>query len=130
MVARPAEPELPVDAGPFEEVPLVRLAWARSGDKGNLFNVGAFARDPRFFPWIAASLTADAVGDWYAHLIDDPEGSRIERFLLPGSFGINFVVHDSLGGGGSLCPHIDPVAKSMGQILLEFPIRIPASQLG
>jgi hypothetical protein len=104
---------------------LIELAWARSGDKGNLFNVGVFARDPRHYPYIAAALSAEMVGEWYAHLLDDPLHPKIERFLLPGSYGVNFVVHNSLGGGGSLCARIDPIAKTMGQILLEFPIPVP-----
>ncbi|MDG2004214.1 MAG: DUF1446 domain-containing protein [Novosphingobium sp.] len=124
MLARPADPSVPDDIEPDLTVPLVRLAWARSGDKGNLFNVGAFARDPGFYPYIAAALSADAVAGWFAHLVDDSAQARADRYLLPGSHGLNFVVHESLGGGASVCARVDPLAKAMGQILLDFPIPV------
>ena len=121
---RPAEPAMPDDIDPEATVPLVRLAWGRSGDKGNLFNVGVFARQRRFYPYIAAALSADAVAGWFAHLVDDPGNPRADRYLLPGSNGLNFVVHESLGGGASLSPRVDTLAKAMGQILLDYPIPI------
>jgi hypothetical protein len=121
---RPAEPTVPDDIDPESTVPLVRLAWGRSGDKGNLFNVGVFARQPRFYPYMAAALSADAVAGWFAHLVDDPTNPRADRYLLPSSNGLNFVVHESLGGGASLSARVDTLAKAMGQILLDYPIPI------
>ena len=118
------EPAAPGDIDPEATVPLLRLAWARSGDKGNLFNVGVFARQPRFYPYIAAALTAEVVADWFAHLVDDPAHARADRYLLPGSLGLNFVVHESLGGGATLSPRVDPLAKAMGQILLDYPVPV------
>ncbi|MBU6266708.1 MAG: acyclic terpene utilization AtuA family protein [Sphingomonadales bacterium] len=129
-VMRPPEPPRPGAAADMVEVPLIRLAWARSGDKGNLFNVGVFARRPAFWPWIAAALDAGAVAGWFAHLLDDPANPRVDRFLLPGSYGVNFLVHDALGGGGSQCARIDPLAKSMAQILLEYPVPVPRDLAG
>jgi hypothetical protein len=132
MIVRPSEPARPDDAEVDLTVPLISLAWARSGDKGNLFNVGVFAREPRFAPYIAAALSAGEVGQWYAHLIDDAE-PQIDRFVLPGTHGLNFVVKNSLQGGGASCLRLDPVAKGMGQMLLEFPVpvsRAIAEQLG
>jgi hypothetical protein len=123
-IVRPKEPNLPGDIDPGKTVPLIWMAWGRSGDKGNLFNVGVFAREPRFYPYIAAALCAKDVGNWYAHLIDDPTNPIVERFLLPGTRGVNFVVHESLGGGATVCARIDTLAKAMGQILLEFPIPV------
>jgi hypothetical protein len=124
MLVRPPEPPVPDDIAGDAAVPLLRLAWTRSGDKGNLFNVGVFAREPRFYPYIAAALSSEAVAQWYAHLVDDPANARADRYLLPGSFGLNFVVHESLGGGASVCARVDPLAKAMGQILLDFPIPV------
>jgi hypothetical protein len=126
-VIRPDEPPLPGDIDPELKVPLIALAWGRSGDKGDLFNVAAIAREPRFYPYIAAALTAKAVGAWYAHLLADPERPRVDRFLLPGAAAMNFVVHQSLSGGGSMCSRIDPIAKSMAQMLLEHPIPVSRS---
>jgi len=124
MLVRPVEPPVPEDISPDLTLPLLRLAWARSGDKGNLFNVGVFAREPRFYPYIAAALSAETVAGWFAHLVDDPAHARADRYLLPGSNGLNFVVHESLGGGASVCARVDPLAKAMGQILLDFPIPV------
>ncbi|MCB2047961.1 MAG: hypothetical protein KDE32_07005 [Novosphingobium sp.] len=132
MIVRPPEPAHPNDADGDVTVPLISLAWARSGDKGNLFNVGVFAREPRFASYIAAALDAETVGKWYAHLISDST-PEIDRFVLPGTNGLNFVVKNSLQGGGSMCLRLDPVAKSMGQILLEYPVPVSreiAEQLG
>jgi len=124
MLVRPEEPATPGDIAPDLTVPLIELAWARSGDKGNLFNTGVFSREPRFFPYIAAALSAEAVAGWFAHLVDDAALARADRYVLPGSHGLNFVVHDSLGGGASVCARVDPLAKSMGQILLDFPVPV------
>lgn len=115
---------VPLDGG-LVEVPLIRLAWARSGDKGRLFNVAVIAREPAFLPWIRASLTVAAVTDWYRHLFDDPANARVERFEVPGSHAINFLAHDAQGGGINLSPRFDAAAKSMAQHLLEMPVRVP-----
>ena len=125
-IATPAAPSTPAaDAGDVE-VPLIRLAWARSGDKGRLFNVAAIARRPDYLPWIRASLGAGTVADWYRHLFDDPATGRVDRYDVPGCHALNFVVHDAQGGGINLSPRLDAAAKSMGQHLLEMPVRIPA----
>jgi hypothetical protein len=123
-ITRPPALPVPADAVETCAVPLVRLAWARSGDKGDLFNVGAFARRADYAPYIAAALSAEAVADWFSHFLEDPAHPRVDRYLLPGSHGINFVVHDSLGGGGSISHRLDRLAKGMAQILLEFPIPV------
>lgn len=121
------EGEAAVIDGELVEVPLIRLAWARSGDKGRLFNVAVIARDPAFLPWIRASLTVAAVTDWYRHLFDAPAHARVERFEVPGVHAINFLAHDAQGGGINLSPRFDAAAKSMAQHLLEMPVRVPAS---
>jgi hypothetical protein len=118
------EPAWPSDADSGMIVPLVRLAWGRSGDKGNLFNVGVFARQPRFYPYMAAALSAEVVAQWFAHMADDPDHARADRYLLPGSHGLNFVVHDALGGGASVCARVDTLAKAMAQILLDYPVPV------
>jgi hypothetical protein len=124
QVIRPAEPAHPDDADAGTTVPLIRLAWGRSGDKGNLFNVGVFAREPRFFPYMAAALSADGVAQWFAHLVDDPANPRADRYVLPASNGLNFVVHAALNGGGTTCARVDPLAKTMAQNLLDMPIPV------
>jgi Acyclic terpene utilisation family protein AtuA len=108
-------------------VPLVRLAWARSGDKGRLFNVAVIAREPRFLPWIRAALSEQVVADWYRHLFDDPASGRVDGYEVPGCHALNFVVHDAQGGGINMSPRFDAAAKSMAQLLLELPVPVPAA---
>lgn len=116
-------------AGEVTEVALIELAWARSGDKGRLFNVAVIARNPAFLPYIRASLSIDAVTDWYRHLFDDPASARVEIFDVPGTHAINIVAHDAQGGGINLSPRFDAAAKSMAQHLLEMPVRLPLALL-
>jgi len=108
-------------------VPLIALALGRSGEKGNLFNVAVIARHPEYLPWLSAALDTVAVADWYAHLFDDPAQQRVERFEVPGVHAINFVVHECLGGGIMGSMRIDAAAKGMAQLLMEFPVRVPAA---
>lgn len=120
-VAPPAPYQRPDEA--HVEVPLIRLAFARSGDKGNLANIGIVARRPDLLPLIWAEVTPDAVGRYFAHLAGGP----VERFHLPGIAGINYVVHDALAGGGPASPRMDPLGKGMGQMLLDLPVSVPRS---
>jgi len=108
-------------------VPLIRLAFARSGDKGRLFNVAAIARRPEYLPWIRAALSPEAVANWYRHCFADPANGHVERFDVPGCHAVNLVVDAAQGGGINLSPRLDPAAKGMGQHLLEMPVRIPAA---
>ncbi|MDG1064706.1 MAG: DUF1446 domain-containing protein [Luminiphilus sp.] len=107
-------------------VPLERLAWGRSGDKGDKANIGIMARDKAYLPWIADALTSDYVAARFAHLMTSP---AINRFYLPGLPGLNFVLHNALGGGGVASLRNDPQAKSFAQILLDAPISIPQNLL-
>ncbi|MEO0030278.1 MAG: hypothetical protein RIS94_36 [Pseudomonadota bacterium] len=124
LIVRPSTSPA-TDAGAVE-VPLIRLAWARSGDKGRLFNVAVIARRAEYLPYIRLSLTEGAVADWYRHLFDDPAQARVDAYAVPGTHAINFVAHDAQGGGINLSPRFDAAAKSMGQHLLEMPVRVPA----
>jgi hypothetical protein len=108
----------------FIEVPLESLAWARSGDKGDKANIGVMARKKAYMPWIASVLTETYVRGRFSHLMTS---ERLERFYLPGLPALNFVLHNALGGGGIASLRDDPQAKSFAQILLDTPIKIPAS---
>jgi hypothetical protein len=119
--APPAAPE-DLDGG---TVPLFALAYARSGDKGDLFNVGVIARKPGYLPAIHAALTDDAVLDHYRHLALDPVKVSLDRFFMPGFDGVNFVIHGCMQGGMANCLMVDAGAKGMAQLLLEHPVRIP-----
>ncbi len=104
-------------------VPLVTLAWARSGDKGDDENIGVIARRPEWLPLLRAQLNVEAVRGYFAHLAAGP----VERFEVPGLYALNFVLHGALGGGGVCSLRSDPLGKSFAQMLLDFPIEIPAS---
>ncbi|UTW54768.1 acyclic terpene utilization AtuA family protein [Kordiimonas sp. SCSIO 12610] len=109
-----------------DEVPLIDLAWARSGDKGDRANVGIIARRPEYLPYIWHSLTEESVKKHFAHF----NPSSVERFLMPGMNAINFILHDVLGGGGVASLRADPQGKAYGQILLHYMIKVPEDIMG
>ena len=122
---RPAAPAEPGVTADMIEVPLVRLAWGRSGDKGDKANVGIIARDPAYLPYIWASIDESVVKARFRHFLK----GEVERFALPGSNAINFLLHDVLGGGGVASLRNDPQGKGYAQLLLEAPVHIPRSLL-
>jgi hypothetical protein len=107
-------------------VPLVALAWARSGDKADMFNVGVIARDPAYLPFISAALTEARVADLYRDTTLDGLPPRVSRSDAPGFHCINFAVEGALGGGQTTGMRLDPNAKGMAQRLLAMPIQLPA----
>lgn len=106
-------------------VPLIALAFGRSGDKGDKANVGIIARKPEYLPWIWQALDTDAVTARFAHFLKNTHAGCVERFLLPGASAINFLLHDVLGGGGVASIRNDPQGKGYAQILLACPIPVP-----
>ena len=105
-------------------VPLIKLAVARSGDKGNHSNIGVMARHAEYLPWIAAALTESAVAHWFSHVLDTQTG-KVSRWYLPASHSLNFLLENALGGGGIASLRIDPQGKAFAQQLLEFPVPVP-----
>jgi hypothetical protein len=121
----PPAPPLPT-AGPNAAtvtVPLVMLAYGRSGDKGDNANIGIFARRPEYEPVLDAEVTEEAVARWFAHRVH----GRVTRWRLPGIHGFNFLLRQALGGGGMASLKADPLAKAFAQMLLDMPVRVPAS---
>lgn len=106
-------------------VPLVKLAWARSGDKGDHANIGVMARKPEYLPYLRAALTDGAVADYMQHVLD-PEHGTVSHWELPGFHAFNFLLRHALGGGGIASLRIDPQGKAFAQQLLDMPI--PVSQ--
>jgi len=109
-------------AGPTQTVPLVRLAWGRSGDKGDISNIGLIARRPEWLPLLWAQVTPERVKDWFAHMVK----GRVDRHHLPGLQAMNLVMHQALDGGGPASLRLDPLGKGIAQMLLEMPITVPA----
>jgi len=94
---------------------------ARSGDKGNDANIGVIARQPHFLPFIRAALTAEAVRERFAHLVE----GAVERYELPGVHALNFLLREALGGGGTASLNLDPQGKTYAQVLLDMPVAVP-----
>jgi hypothetical protein len=109
--------------GPMVDVPLIRLAWGRSGDKGDISNIGIIARRPEWLPVLREQLTEARVAQWLEHLV---HGS-VTRFDLPGIHAMNFVCTRALDGGGMASLRNDPLGKGMAQILLSMPVQVPAA---
>jgi len=121
LAAQTAPTAVPTDT----EVPLVALAYARSGDKGNNANIGVMARKAEYFPYLYQALTATSVKEWMQHTLDD-HNSSVHKWQLPGIHGLNFLLRGALGGGGIASLRIDPQGKAFAQQLLDMPI--PVSQ--
>ncbi len=111
--------------GETVQVPLIQLAWARSGDKGNTSNIGVIARRPEWLPLLQAQLTPARVAQWLAHLVQGP----VTRHEVPGIHAMNFVCEQALDGGGMASLRNDPLGKGMAQILLTMPVQVDAKDL-
>lgn len=122
----PMPPPAPQNAsGEMIEVPLHRLAFGRSGDKGNWANIGIIAREATFLPWICQGLSCERVGAIFKSF----DVGSVEKFHLPGPGAINFVLRDILGGGGITSLRLDAQGKAYAQILLGTMIALPKSLL-
>jgi len=136
-----AEVEVPLDGGylppdpqstevlgsiPSEttiDLPLAKLAYARSGDKGDFSNIAIIARKPEYTPLLRRELTPERIVEHLGHLVRGPA----KRFEAPGLNALNFLISDALGGGGMASRRIDPQGKAYGQMALEMTIPVPRS---
>lgn len=121
-------PSVP-EANPSERLiktALINVAYGRSGDKGDVCNIGIIARDPKYLPYIKRSITEEVMAGYMRHLC---KGS-VTRFELPGSHAFNFVLTRSLGGGGLSSLLVDRQGKTFAQLCLSgLEVEIPASML-
>jgi hypothetical protein len=106
-------------------VPLMRLALARSGDKGDSANIAIIARDPDYVPTLRREVTAERMAEHFRDLVSGP----VQRFEAPGLHAFNFILQEALGGGGMASLRIDPQGKAYGQMALEMMVRVPANLL-
>ena len=102
-------------------VRLERIAHARSGDKGDASNVGLIATTPALFELLRTQATAERVKQ---HFHDVCRG-RVERFEVPNLLAFNFLLHDSLGGGGTESLKTDAQGKTHAQGLLQMEVDVP-----
>jgi hypothetical protein len=104
-----------------KKVPLHALAHARSGDKGDGSNVGLLAYDERGYEILRAWLTPERVGAHFAGIVR----GDVERYEIPNLRGLNFILRDSLGGGGSASLKNDAQGKTHGMALLRMTVEVP-----
>jgi hypothetical protein len=100
------------------KAPLIELAHARSGDKGNMCNIGLIARKPEYYAILVEQVTAARVKE---HFRDVCLG-RVERYELPNLDALNFLLYDALDGGGTLALRADPQGKTFSTALLRMEI--------
>jgi hypothetical protein len=111
--------------GALKEVKLRRLCYARSGDKGDTCNIGILARSPRVYDWMVAKLTAAVVKRFFRGQVF----GKVTRYELDNLQGLNFLLEQALGGGGTTSLLVDPQGKTMSQALLEMKVKVPVSLL-
>lgn len=106
-------------------VPLSRIAHGRSGDKGDASNVGLIASSPALFQVLLEQVTEERVKEHFAEVCR----GKVERFPVPNLNALNFILHDSLGGGGTESLQIDAQGKTHAQGLLQMEVEVPEELL-
>src|SRR5216117_3805065 len=102
------------------KISLFDLAHARSGDKGDTANVGVIALKDEYYPLLVREVTADRVKEHFGEMVK----GRVERFELPNLKALNFLLHESLGGGGTLSLMTDAQGKTFSTALLRMEIEV------
>lgn len=102
-------------------VKLLQIAHARSGDKGDTANVGLIALKPGYYSYLVEQVTADRVKKHFEGICL----GAVERFELPNLGALNFLLHESLDGGGTLSLKADAQGKTYSAALLRMEIDVP-----
>ena len=103
------------------KIPLAQIAHTRSGDKGDTCNIGVIAYDERHYPVLVREVTAERVKRHFGELVR----GAVERFELPNLGALNFLLHEALGGGGTVSLRTDAQGKTFGAALLSLEIDWP-----
>jgi hypothetical protein len=103
------------------KIELLKLAHARSGDKGDTANVGIIAFKDEYYPLIVREVTAKRVKEHFGPMVK----GEVERFELPNLNALNFLLHGSLGGGGTLSLMTDAQGKTFSTALLRLFVDVP-----
>lgn len=103
------------------KVNLLRIAHGRSGDKGDASNVGVIARHPDIYPFLKKNLTTEVVKEQMKHICK----GKVERYELPNLGALNFLLHESLGGGGTVSLKLDAQGKTHASMLLRMELEVP-----
>jgi hypothetical protein len=104
------------------KVPLSKIAHTRSGDKGDTCNIGVIAHDPAHYPVLVREVTVERVKQYFGDFVQ----GKVERFELPNLGALNFLLHQALGGGGTVSLRTDAQGKTFGAALLSLEIDLPA----
>jgi len=107
------------------KVPLARIAHARSGDKGDLSNIGLIAREERWYPILVREVTPERVKAHFGELV----AGRVERYELPNLGALNFLLYEALDGGGTISLRIDAQGKTFGAALLSLAVDVNEAEL-
>ncbi|MBE7516308.1 MAG: hypothetical protein HS105_06840 [Chloracidobacterium sp.] len=102
------------------KIQLVKIAHARSGDKGDTANVGLIALKPEYYPVLVREVTAERVKEHFGEMVK----GDVERFELPNLNSLNFLLHGSLGGGGTKSLMTDAQGKTFSTALLRMYIEL------
>jgi len=102
-------------------VNLETVAYGRSGDKGDASNVGLVACTAGIYEWMRSAITPEWVAEKLAGIVKGP----VERYEIPGLLALNFILHDSLGGGGTASLLTDAQGKTHAQALLRCVVEVP-----
>lgn len=113
-----------MSAPAFLKIRLGEIAHARSGDKGDASNVGLIANSAAAYGLLRAELTPERVKEHFRHVAL----GKVERYEVPKIHALNFILHDSLGGGGTESLKIDAQGKTHGQGLLALELEVGADQ--
>jgi hypothetical protein len=106
------------------KIELLKLAHARSGDKGDTANVGVIALKDEYYPLLVREVTAERVKEHFGEMVK----GGVERFELPNLKALNFLLHESLGGGGTLSLMTDAQGKTFSTALLRMHIDIAEAE--
>lgn len=104
---------------------LMEIAHARSGDKGDTVNIGLIGRSPECYVWLRENITEEKVNDWFHSLCK----GKVHRHLVPNLWALNFLLEQSLGGGGTMSLQIDAQGKTFSQALLRCEVEVPITLL-
>ena len=107
------------------KIPLSRIAHARSGDKGDTSNIGVIAFDARHYPVLAREVTGERIKQFFGEMVK----GDVERYELQNLGALNFLLHEALGGGGTLSLRIDAQGKTLGAALLRMEIEVAEGEL-
>jgi hypothetical protein len=105
-------------------IPLSKIAHGRSGDKGDTSNIGIIAYEERHYPLLLREVTAERVKEFFGELVK----GKVERYELPNLSALNFLLHEALGGGGTLSLRIDAQGKTLSAALLRMEIEVAQNE--